>query len=128
MTLDLSTLARAVRTLETALALERTEIVRDAVVKRFEFTYELCWKFMRRSLVDSEGTEAIDALSRRDLFRSAARRGLIHDPEPWFSYHSARNESSHTYDEPKADEVAKLAESFAVDARALLTALESRHA
>ncbi|MBK8230998.1 MAG: nucleotidyltransferase substrate binding protein [Candidatus Eisenbacteria bacterium] len=128
MTLDCSSLRRAVASLDEALALERDAIVRDEVVQRFELTYELCWKFIRRSLADSDGSEAIESLARRDLFRLAARRGLIGDAEPWFDYHRARNESSHTYDERKADEVAQQAERFAGDARALLLVLESRHA
>ena len=37
---------RALARLREALAVEETEIVRDAIIQRFEFTYELGWKCM----------------------------------------------------------------------------------
>lgn len=106
----------------------RDDLVRDAVVKRFEYCYELGWKFVRRALIESLGREPIDEVTRRDLFRLAAQHGLIADPERWFAYHTARNETSHMYDEDKANEIAALSDRFAEDARQLLEELERRNA
>ena len=127
MTLVLASLRRTLDSLDRACAAPRDDIVRDAVVKRFEYCYELSWKFVRRALIEMVGREAVDELSRRDLFRLAAQHGLVSDPEHWFAYHTARNETSHMYDEDKANEIATLSERFAGDARQLLEVLERRN-
>lgn len=69
-----------------------------------------------------------DLLGRRELFREAARRGLIADPETWFTFQKARNLTSHNYDEDKADETYQVALSFVPHARKLLNELLDRHA
>ena len=37
-------LAKALRRLESALAQEKTEFMRDSAIQRFEFTADLAWK------------------------------------------------------------------------------------
>ncbi|MFN8548235.1 MAG: HI0074 family nucleotidyltransferase substrate-binding subunit [Candidatus Eisenbacteria bacterium] len=128
MTLVLTSFRRTLASLDRARELPRDDLVRDAVVKRFEYCYELSWKFIRRSLIESLGREAVDEVTRRDLFRMAAQHGLVSDPEDWFAYHTARNETSHMYDEDKANEIAALTDRFAIDARRLLGELERRNA
>lgn len=103
------------------------EVVRDAAIKRFEFTYEISWKMMRRHLLWAGMAES-DLLSRRDLFRQAARHSLIEDPAIWFAYHEARNLTAHTYDENNARKVVALLKQFTKDAGKLLTALKDHHA
>lgn len=67
-------------------------------------------------------------LSRRDLYRLGAKKGLVDDPEAWFIYHRARNETSHTYDEKKAEVIYRVALEFKAAAEELLVRLESRSA
>lgn len=124
--LILTPFARALETLEAVLALPKDDVVRDATIQRFEYTYELAWKMMKRHLTWA-GISDVDSRYRRELFREAARVGLIDDAETWFDYHDARNETSHTYDEAKAEEVYLTARSFAVDARKLLNELKKHH-
>jgi nucleotidyltransferase substrate binding protein (TIGR01987 family) len=121
--LDFSSLQNALNSLDKALAEPINEFVRDAAIQRFEYCYELCWKMLRRVLAEDQGTEAISALSRRDLFRLAAQKHLIDDPLIWFEFHKARNETSHTYNETKALEVYHTALTFAVAAKRLMNAL-----
>lgn len=125
--LILTSLAKAVASLEEVLSLEKNVIVRDATIQRFEYTYELCWKMMKSHLEMDEGRENVDALHRKDLFRLAAEKGLIGDAASWFDFHQARNETSHTYEEERAEQVFAVARRFAPAARALLTELERRH-
>lgn len=124
--LDLTPFQRALKSLEAVLALPKDDVVRDATIQRFEYTYELAWKMIKRHLEWAEALDA-DSLTRKDLFREAARIGLIADAEVWFDYHAARNLTSHTYDEAKAEEVYAAARSFAAEARKLLSKLEEHH-
>ncbi|MEO6095841.1 MAG: nucleotidyltransferase substrate binding protein [Fibrobacteria bacterium] len=124
--INLSPYRQALEALQRALAQPKTEYLRDSVIQRFEFTYELAWKALKRFLEQEEGAENVDALQRRDLYRMAAEKGLIGDPVAWFGYHRARNETVHTYQEAKADEVYAIAATFVKDAIELLANLEKR--
>ena len=125
--LDLSSLSKAVASLESSLRQEKNEFLRDSVVQRFEYTYELCWKFMARQLEADIGSVETDRLSRRDLFRVAAEKGLIDSPAAWFGFHAARNRTSHMYAEEVAEEVYLVAVSFAPLARDFLSRMEKIH-
>lgn len=126
--LALGPFRNALLTLEEAIAMSPVvEIVRDGTIQRFEYTYELAWKMMRRHF-EWRGDEGIDAKSRKDVFREAARVGLIPDPVKWFKYNEARNETSHDYARVKAEQTYHLIREFAVDARYLLDQLEALHA
>jgi len=124
----LSPLQKALASLQAALAQPKNEFVRDAAIQRFEYTYELAWKMLKRHLDESEGAAAVDPLSRKDLFRLGGERGIVENVEAWLAYHRARNETSHTYDENKAGQVYDVARQFAGDAEKLLRELERRNA
>jgi nucleotidyltransferase substrate binding protein (TIGR01987 family) len=124
--LVLTPFEKALESLEAILNYTKDDVVRDATIQRFEYTYELAWKMIKRHL-DWAGSPNTASLSKRDLFREAARVGLISDAEAWFDYHQARNETSHTYELTAAEEVYEAAMKFAPDARALLTELKKHH-
>lgn len=130
--LDLSPLRRALASLDRGCARSRLspddEELRDAVIQRFEFSYELCWRMLRRRLeLDAPVPSDIDRLSFPDLLRAGAERGLITDVERWLTYRYQRNMSSHVYDADRAWDVYRAALAFAADARLLLEALEARY-
>ena len=139
MKLDLSSLRKAVESLEKALQVaddgvfmsrlnnEQKQTIRSGVIQNFEFTYELCWKFMQRWLQVNLGSAYIAGVSRRQLFRLSAEHRLIGDVNRWMEYHDARNETAHTYDENAAEDVFEAAQKFLADARGLLEALEARN-
>ena len=60
-------------------------VLRDGVIQRFEFTFELSWKMLKRYL-EEFGLEKVDGLNNRDLFRVGFEQGLLDDPEAWFHY------------------------------------------
>ena len=134
MGLELDSLRKALASLDSALRLhaekhgESRELelaLRDSVVQRFEYTYEMCWKFMQRWLTDNVGPELAQPLySRKELFRLAARRGLIADPQPWFIFGEARNVSAHTYNETNAAQAFQAAVALAGEARDFLVRLQ----
>ncbi|GGO85187.1 nucleotidyltransferase [Marinobacterium nitratireducens] len=127
MSLILIPLQKAVASLELALQQPKNEFIRDAVIQRFENTYELCWKMLRRKLIEDQGEASVALLSRRELFRMGAEYGFIGDSQRWITYHRARNETSHLYDEKKAEEVYLVAVDFLPSAQALLDSLERRN-
>lgn len=131
--LDLSSLEKAIASLERAvhrsLAAPEDEEIRDAVIQRFEYSYELSWKMLKRRLeLDAPTAANIDALAFKDLIREGAERGLIAQPQAWFEYRRQRNITAHTYDQEKAKQVHKAAMAFLQDAKGLLRELENRNA
>ena len=132
MKLDLTSWKRALASLERAItrstAAPKDEEVRDAVIQRFEYSYELSWKMLKRHLeqvVPDPG--AVDQWSFRELIREAAERGLIAAVEPWIEYRYQRNMTAHVYADEKARRVYASAQSFIIDAKALLTEVERRN-
>jgi nucleotidyltransferase substrate binding protein (TIGR01987 family) len=137
--LELSSLHRAIAALRDAIEIERASavdpayehrirvVLRAGVIQSFEFTYELCWKFMKRWLSNNVGRAYVDGVARRELFRVAAQNGLVDDVERWMDAHFARNRTSHTYDETAADEVLAVAREFLRDAEGLKQAIEARN-
>jgi nucleotidyltransferase substrate binding protein (TIGR01987 family) len=139
MWLDLSSLRKGISSLRTALEVAAAEkmsgfdratqdVIKAGVIQNFEFTYELCWKFIQRWLKENHPGEDADLpRSRRELFRMAARYGLIDDPAPWFDYGDARNMTAHVYDEQRAQVVYDAAVRFINEAEALLKCLEANN-
>lgn len=101
--------------------------LKSGVIQNFEFTYELCWKFIKRWLEENLGSTYVDGVSRRELFRIAAENRLIDDVDLWMDYHHARNQTSHTYDEAKAQKVFETANKFIQDAERLYAIIETRN-
>ena len=138
--IDLSSLDKAVDSLGRAIAVSEAQIatragdrnlretIRAGVIQNFEFSYELCWKMLKRQLEQtSPSSSSIDQMSFRDLIRTGAERGLVEDPKRWFDYRNQRNITLHTYDDAKAEAVYATAVAFVHDARDLLTKLKARN-
>ena len=121
--LNLNPLAKAVDSLRDALAQPKNQYTRDATIQRFEYTFELSWKLLRRYLATETST---DVFNLKDLFRQAGRQGIIGDVESWFAYLKGRNLTSHTYNEKTAEETYNVAAAFLKDADALLDELRRR--
>lgn len=77
------------------------DIVLDVAVKRFEFTYEMAWKALKRFL-DYLG---IDARAPRPVFKEAYAQGLLSDEQVWLDMIEMRNLSSHVYDEQEVSRI-----------------------
>ncbi len=138
MSLDLSSLEKAFDSLSRALEVASTseqmereanekEVIQAGVIQNFEFTYELCWKFMKRWLEKNLGGAYVDGVTRRELFRLAAEQQLVSNVENWMLYHDARNETAHTYNEAKAEEIFLVAQQFLPDAKELLGNLKRKN-
>lgn len=94
-------LLKAVARLSDACAQPSNEFMRDSVIQRFEFCWELAWKTLRLWL-EYLGVEATNP---RDVFREALQNSLIQDGNAWSELQRMRNLTSHTYDEKLAEQV-----------------------
>lgn len=133
--LDLTSLEKAVKSFALSLKLydasnsgpetgERV-LLRDGVIQRFEFTFEISWKMIKRYL-DIYGLEKADGLSNKELFRVGFEHGLIKVPGNWFHYLKMRNQTSHVYDDKKAADVFAAAKEFLPDCLYLLERLKKK--
>ena len=132
MTLDLTPLINAVKRLEEGLARYQSDIsdiqIRDGLIQRFEFTYELSHKMLRRYLeaAAADPTE-FDAADFQYLIRSANEQGLLLSAWPaWRHFRDMRSKTSHTYDETVALKVVEGIPDFLTEARYLLSELQRR--
>lgn len=134
MSLNLDSLNRSVDSLRRSIAaakknmdfldVDLQETVRAGVIQNFEVTYEQCWKMIQRWIKENKTPEdAEHPRTRKNLFRMAARYGLIGDPVPWFAYGDARNLTSHVYDAERAIAIYEIAINFYADADYLLKQL-----
>ena len=114
---------RALFRLHEALDQNETDFMRDALIQRFEFTYELGWKCMFYWLRAQK--ETVPEVVRL-VIQAAFRAELIADADLWEKIKDYRDETSHTYDEKKAIAVAAFVRFQAVNAfDALLVRLKA---
>lgn len=102
--LSLKKFSSALERLGEAVAAPPSPLRSDAVLQRFEFTFELCWKALRIHLSENEG---IEVSSPKGTLKEAFRQGLIVDAEeqPFIQMLEDRNLSTHVYDEREALEI-----------------------
>ncbi len=131
--LDLASFQKALASLDRAIvraqAAPEDEELRDAVIQRFEYTYEISWKMLKRQVeLEHPSPAEVDSLSFADLLRESAERGLIDDVGRWLDFREQRNIASHTCDRGKAVCVYTGAVQFAAEARRLLEKIAGRNA
>lgn len=96
----------ALDSLREVMQMPKDVFLRDSAIKRFEFTYELAWKAIKAHLEE----KGVSVYSPRDAFRAAFQDGLIADDPLWLQMVETRNQSTHAYGAPLAEQVyAKLA-------------------
>ena len=76
--------------------------MRDALIQRFEFTYELAWKTIQLYLE----AQQITAHSPKEALQAALKNDLISDGNGWSNLYRYRNLIPQAYDEELAVEVA----------------------
>lgn len=78
--------------------------IRDGLIQRFEFTYELSHKMLKRYLESASASPAeYDGAEFSFLIRSANEQGLLlGNWVKWKQYRDMRAKTSHTYDEDVA--------------------------
>jgi nucleotidyltransferase substrate binding protein (TIGR01987 family) len=104
------------------------DTIRAGVIQNFEVAYEQSWKFIQRWIRENRTPEDADhPRTRKELFRIAARSGLVSDPLPWFVFGDARNMTGHVYDAVQAAAVYAAARRFPTFAEELLNRLKAQN-
>jgi len=96
-----TTFTNAVQRLHDAVNQPDTEFIRDAVIHRSEFCFELTWKMFTLQLA----RDGIEAQTPRHTIQMALQAGYIDDGNVWSEIQRMRNLTSHTYDAAMAAEV-----------------------
>lgn len=95
-------LQRAYRRLQWALEMTQQDadgdLIRMAVIKAYEFTFELSWK----TLKDYLAYNGIDARLPRDVIKQGFATGLIANGQLWIDMLEERNLMAHTYEDTRA--------------------------
>ena len=132
MKLDTTSLGNAVRRLREGLARHESEPtdeqIRDGLIQRFEFTYELTHKMLRRYLKETAASpDEIERIPFADLIRTGNAQGLLRSDWPaWRRFREMRPRTSHTYDVGVAAQVASAIPAFLEEAEHLYAELQRR--
>lgn len=137
--LDYSSLTASIQALQRALSVTSQparwaafdvatqDTLKAGVIQSFEVAYEQSWKMLKRWLGANPVAGDVEGVPMRQLYRIAAKAGLIADVDQWMEFHKARNETSHTYNCQIAQAVFDMAPKFSAEAQQLLAALEQRN-
>lgn len=79
---------------ENLLSLE--PIVKEGIVQRFEYTFELAWKTLKDKLIE-DGLQ-LEKISPKYVFKFAYQHKYLDSIELWIEMTNDRNLMSHTYD------------------------------
>ena len=135
--IDTTYLKRCIGTLDRALdnlgSRDGDEVVYDlyrtVCVKQFELVLEQSGKLLRKRLRPwFASNRQADRLTFKDLFRHAAKHGLLPADacERWLTYRDNRNDTAHDEGEGFANATLKLLPGFIEDATALVGVVSSR--
>lgn len=87
---------------DESLLNDTDDIIIDGLIQRFEYTHELAWNVMK-DYARYQGNAGIGG--SRDAIREAFTLEIIQDGKVWMDMIISRNETSHTYDEEKANKI-----------------------
>ena len=84
MTLDITPLTAAIQRLQSGYARcvlhPEDDQLRDGVIQRFEYTYELSHKFLKRYLMDVVASpDTLHTMAFQDVIRLGYAHGLLHE-------------------------------------------------
>lgn len=128
--LDLTSYKNVLASLDEVIKVYNSDrenkITRDSLIQRFEYTYSLALKMMKRYFkISAFENDNIEGMTFNEMIRTANKMGLLlSNLEVWNNYRMKRNMTSHTYDEEIAKTVVSIIEAFYKDAEFLLNKLE----
>ena len=106
---------------------ETNLIIRDSMIQRFEYTYSIALKMIKRFFSYGAFVENVDSMTFNEMVRQANKMDLLKSNlENWTIFREKRNLTLHTYDEKIAKEVVKIIPLFCEEAQFLLSKLKER--
>lgn len=129
--IDFTSFERVLASLFEVIRIYNTDtsdlITRDSMIQRFEYTYSISLKMIKRYLASGAFVfENIESMTFNEMIRLANKMGLLcSNLEKWDNYRQKRNLTSHTYDEKIARDVVSIIEDFALEAKFLLEKLKA---
>lgn len=101
-------LQRALSQLQAAItahgARPNDELIVIALIKAYEFSFELSWKTLR----DLLAWNGLDVKLPREVLKQAFATGLLENGQLWIDMLEQRNLMAHTYDQARAQQAAAL--------------------
>ena len=98
---------KALAQLRQAVELSRqralSSLEQQGLIQAFEYTHELAWNTLK-DFLEARGTTGL--FGSRDATRAAFALGLIEQGEIWMQMIQSRNQSTHTYNEDTAEQIA----------------------
>ena len=82
-----------------------SDLEREGLIQRFEYTFELAWKTLKDRL-EHDGMKIEPRPTPRNVIRTAYETGMIDDGEGWIDMLTDRNAMSHEYDSEAFEAVA----------------------
>ena len=107
---------------------ENDDIVRDSVIQRFEFTYSIALKTLKKYFESVAFVmEDVQQMTFNQVIRVANQLDLLHfELDKWTEFRQMRNLTSHTYDEEVARKVVAVIPDFCEEVGYLLKQLRSK--
>jgi nucleotidyltransferase substrate binding protein (TIGR01987 family) len=100
------------------------DLLRDGIIQRFEFTFELAWKTLK-ALFEDEGLKGIN--SPKTVLKEAFIALLITDEELWLNMLNDRNSTAHIYSEEMAQGICdNIATKYAAEFERLISKIKTR--
>lgn len=107
--IDFSKLEKALNQLKIALdSTPKSELELDGTIKRFEYSFELTWKFAKKVLK----LQGLDENSPKAVLRKMGQLGWLESVELWLELQETRNLTSHEYSEVYTEKAFKNAPLF----------------
>jgi len=111
---------KTIKRLEEVLKLEKTKVIRDSAIKRFELCFDLVWK----SIKFFAQKEGLECYSPKECFKIAFQLKLIEHDEKWLEMIKDHNLTTHLYKEEQADMVYQKLPRYLEMFRNLLSQIE----
>ena len=119
--INIAPLLSAFDTFAEAVAVAKSQLEKDGAIQRFEYTYELFWKILRKILK----YQGLVCDSPRSVFREAAIQSLLDDSKFWFEVLRKRNLTTHTYNLEVAAEIFDSLEEIKVEMEKVIKHLKT---
>jgi len=98
-----SNLKKAFQKLEEAVERDfLSELEKEGLIQRFEYTYELAWKTLQ-DLLEAKGY--LDIKGPLPVLQQAFQDGFITRGDDWMRLKKSRESTSHTYNKEIAEEI-----------------------